>query len=420
MTDAKPYNIPRKLVWKAYQLVKANRGASGVDKVTLAAFEKDLKDNLYKIWNRMSSGSYFPRPVRLVEIPKASGGVRPLGIPTVADRVAQTVVKLLLEPAVDPVFHPDSYGYRPGKSAHDAVRTARQRCWEYDWVIELDIKGFFDAMPHEHIEKALSRHTEESWVALYVGRWLRAPLQRPDGAVEQRTKGTPQGGVISPLLANLFLHYAFDMWMQRHQPTTPFERYADDVVVHCRSAAEAQSVLAAIRERLEQCGLELHPTKTRIVYCKDYRRPGDSEHVMFDFLGHTFRARPVRGRNGTVFYGFNPAISGSAAKRIRERIRSWHLGSRTQVQLQALLPTIDRVVRGWHNYYGVFFPSVCRGVLQAVNTALIRWALRKYKRFRRSWCAAADWLHRIATSHPAQFALWGLRVIPRAGRVRAV
>ena len=298
MPEAKPYVIPKQLVWEAYQRVKANRGAAGVDGESLAMFEKDLKGNLYKVWNRMSSGSYFPPPVRLVEIPKDNGGTRPLGIPTVADRVAQTVVKMVLEPLVEPQFHPDSYGYRPGKSALDAVGTARQRCWAADWVIDLDIKAFFDSISHDLVERAVAHHTDIPWVRLYVARWLRAPMQRPDGTREERTKGTPQGGVVSPLLANLFLHYAFDVWMQRTFPGVQFERYADDAIVHCRSERQARAVLDAIRGRFEQCGLELHPTKTRIVYCKDDDRPGEYEHVSFDFLGYTFQPRRAKNRWG--------------------------------------------------------------------------------------------------------------------------
>ena len=285
MSEAKPFEISKQLVWKAYQRVKANRGAAGVDGESLKAFEQDLKNNLYKVWNRMSSGSYIPPPVRLVEIPKDNGGTRPLGIPTVADRVAQTVVKMVFEPLVEPVFHEDSYGYRPGKSAIDAVSVARRRCWKSDWVIDVDIKGFFDSIPHDLVERAVVRHTDQPWVRLYVGRWLRAPVQRPDGTVEARTKGTPQGGVISPLLANLFLHYAFDAWMQRNHPSVSFERYADDAVVHCRSETEARMVLEAIRGRFAQCGLELHPTKTRIVYCKDDDRPGTSSIFSSIFSG---------------------------------------------------------------------------------------------------------------------------------------
>ncbi len=260
MSEAKPYVIPKQLVWEAYQRVKANHGAAGIDGETLTAFEEDLKGNLYKIWNRMSSGSYFPPPMRLVEIPKVTGGMRPLGIPTVADRVAQTVTKMVLEPVVEPRFHLDSYAYRPGRSALDAVGTARKRCWAADWVIDLDIKAFFDSLDHDLVERAVAHHTDLAWVRLYTARWLRAPVQRPDGTMEPRTKGTPQGGVLSPLLANLFLHYAFDSWMRRTYPSVQFERYADDALVHCRSKRQAEEVLEAIRDRLVHCGLELHPT----------------------------------------------------------------------------------------------------------------------------------------------------------------
>jgi RNA-directed DNA polymerase len=296
--DAKPYDIPKQLVWKAYQRVKANRGAAGVDRVSLVAFEKDLKGNLYKIWNRMSSDSYIPPPVRLVEIEKESGGTRPLGIPTVADRVAQTVAKMVLEPIVEPIFHVDSYGYRPGRSALDAVGVARKRCWTYDWVVDLDIKAFFDSIPHDLIERAVAYHTDLPWIRLYVGRWLRAPVERRDGILIERTKGTPQGGVASPLLANLFLHYVFDVWMQRAFPDNPFERFADDAIVHCRSEEEARSVLEAIRGRLADCGLELHTTKTKIVYCKDDDRPGEYEHIKFDFLGYSVLQRHIERRIG--------------------------------------------------------------------------------------------------------------------------
>src|SRR3974377_1845952 len=299
MPEAKPYDIPKQLVWEAYQRVKANRGAAGVDRVSLGAFEKDLKGNLYKIWNRMSSGSYFPPPVRLVEIEKDGGGTRPLGIPTIADRVAQTVAKMVLEPGGGPIFHPDSYGYRPGRSALDAVGVARKRCWEFDWVIDLDIKAFFDSIPHDLIEKAVAHHTDLARIRLYVGRWLRAPVEPPEGTLIERTKGTPQGGVASPLLANLFLHYAFDVWMQRTFANNPFERFADDVIVHCRSEEEARLVVEAIRSRLAECGLELHATKTKIVYCKDDDRPGEYEHITFDFLVYGFQPRRGNNRAGT-------------------------------------------------------------------------------------------------------------------------
>ena len=323
MPEAKSFEIPKQLVWDAYRRVKVNRGAAGVDGESLSMFEKDLRRNLYKIWNRMSSGSYLPPAVRRVGIPKDNGGVRPLGIPTVGDRVAQTVVKMVFEPVVEPLFNPDSYGYRPGKSALDAVSVTRTRCWNANWVIDLDIKDFFGSISHELVERAVAHHTDLAWVRLYVARWLRAPVRRHDGTLQHSTQGTPQGGVVSPLLANLFMHHAFDAWMCRTFPNVAFERFADDVVIHCRTKWQAESVLNAIRDRLLQCGLELHPTKTRIVYCKDSKRPGKHEHVSFDFLGFTFRPRLAKGRRNERFFGFLPAISAKAAKGIRAKIRSW-------------------------------------------------------------------------------------------------
>ena len=417
MPEAKPYSIPKQLVWEAYQRVKANRGAAGVDGESLAAFEEDLKRNLFKIWNRMSSGSYFPPPVRLVEIPKDNGGKRPLGIPTVGDRVAQTVVKMVLEPLVEPVFHPDSYGYRPGRSALDAVGMARKRCWKADWVIDLDIKGFFDSLDHGLVERAVAHHTGVPWVRLYIARWLRASVQKPDGTLEPRTKGTPQGGVVSPLLANLFLHYAFDVWMQRTFPSVRFERYADDAVVHCGSKRQAGAVLEAIRGRFVQCGLELHPTKTRIVYCKDDDRPGDHEHVTFDFLGYTFQPRRAKNRWGKFFVSFLPAISTKAAKAIRKTIREWRMASnRNNQRLEDLARLTNPVVRGWVNYYGRYYRSKCIQILRRLNEALAAWARRKYKdRFRRRERASVHWLGRIARRDTKLFVLWELGVWPEAG-----
>jgi RNA-directed DNA polymerase len=378
VSDAKPFCIAKQLVWEAYRRVKANRGAPGVDGETLAAFEQDLKGNLYKIWNRMSSGSYLPEPVRLVEIPKGSGGTRCLGVPTIADRVAQTVAKMVLEPLVEPVFHRDSYGYRPGKSALDAVGVARQRCWRLSWVIDLDIRAFFDSIPHDRLERAVAHHTANPWLRLYIGRWLRAPVQRPDGTLEPRTKGTPQGAVISPLLANLFLHYALDAWMARTFPDAPFERYADDAIVHCRSERQAQEVLAALRERLAQCSLELHPERTRIVYCQDAGRPGEYERIEFDFLGYTFQPRRVKTRWGEFSVSFLPAMSAAAAREIRQTIRGWRLAShRNQRGLADLARLTNPVVQGWMNYFGRYYRSKLLQVLRHLNRALVAWACWK-------------------------------------------
>lgn len=417
MSEAKPFQIPKRRVWEAYKRVKANRGAAGADGETLSAFEEKLEDNLYKLWNRMSSGSYFPPAVRLVEIPKGDGGRRALGIPTVADRIAQTVVAGYLEPEVEPVFHPDSYGYRLGRSAHDAVATARERCWKYDWAIDLDIKGFFDNLDHDLVMRAVRKHSKETWIHLYIERWLRAPVQAEDGGLRERIRGTPQGGVISPLLANLFLHYAFDMWMARTHPAAPFERYADDILVHCNSRSQAEELLVAIGGRLEQCGLELHPTKCRIVYCKDDNRRGQHEHISFDFLGYTFRPRTAKTRWGTLFVGFLPAMSPKSVQAIRATMRGWRLARRGNTSsLDQIARWINPSVRGWINYYGRFYPSALSSPLGHLNRHLVRWACRKYKRFRGRPRRAATWLGHIAQRDPGLFAHWQFAARPGAGQ----
>jgi RNA-directed DNA polymerase len=416
MAEVKPYTISKQVVWEAYQKVKANKGAAGVDGQSIEAFETDLKNNLYKIWNRMSSGSYFPPPVRLVEIPKATGGLRPLGIPTVADRVAQMVVKMHLEPIVEPCFHDDSYGYRPGKSALDAVATARQRCWRSDWVIDLDIKGFFDNLDHDLVMKAVRHHDKTPWVLLCIERWLKAPVQRQDGSQQERTKGSPQGAVVSPLLANLFLHHAFDNWMRRKHPSIPFERYADDVIVHAESKAAAEQLLEAIRARLAECGLELHPEKTKIVYCQDSDRKGQHEHIKFDFLGYTFRPRRAKNRRGKFFVSFLPGVSNKAGKAIRATIREWRLaGTRNNQSLEDLARLVNPSVSGWVNYYGRFYRSALTPVLRHLERALVRWACRKYKRFRGHVTNAAHWLGQVARRDPNLFVLWQMGIRPATG-----
>ena len=418
MEKAKSYAIPKQIVWEAYKKVKANRGAAGVDGQSLAAFEKDLKNNLYKLWNRMSSGSYFPPPVRLVEIPKGnSGQTRPLGIPTVSDRISQMVVKLVLEPSVEPHFHPDSYGYRPGKSALDAVGVTRQRCWRRNWVIDLDIKGFFDNLDWNLVMRALRHHTNVPWILLYVERWLRAPVQHEDGRLEERTKGSPQGSVISPLLSNLFMHYAFDEWLRRKHPTIQFARYADDAVVHAGSQQEAEKLLGALRERLAKCGLELHPEKTKIVYCKDDDRRGKHNHTSFDFLGYTFRPRRAKNRKGKFFISFLPGVSNKAAKSIRATIRSWRLGAtRNNQSLEEIAMFENPYVRGWVNYYGRFYKSALTPVLRHLERSLVYWVRRKFKRLRDHQRRAVHWLGRIAQQEPKLFALWAHGIRPATGQ----
>lgn len=410
MSGSKSFDISKRVVFEAFRRVRANRGAAGVDGQSIEEFEQDLKGNLFKLWNRMSSGCYFPPPVRMVEIPKSGGtGVRVLGVPTVADRIAQTVVTMYLEPGAEKVFHPDSYGYRPGRGALDAVRVCRERCWNADWVIDLDIQGFFDNLDHDLVVRAVAHHTDLPWVLLYVKRWLTAPVQRPDGSLVSRDRGSPQGSAISPLLSNLFMHYAFDAWMAREFPSIEFERYCDDVVVHCRSEATAHRVRAAIAVRLADCGgLLLHPVKTRIVYCKDGRRRGSAEHTSFTFLGYEFRVRLARTKTGRYMFSFNPAISKDAGKRLRSVIRSWRLHHRSGSTLEQLAAGINPAARGWINYYGRFRPSALHFTLNRINDYLVRWLVQKFKRFhgstRRAWAA----LRKAATDRPTLFAHWHL------------
>ncbi|GIO16735.1 group II intron reverse transcriptase/maturase [Cohnella xylanilytica] len=415
MDKTKPYEISRHIVWEAYKLVRANNGAAGVDDESIQEFEANLKDNLYKIWNRMSSGSYFPPPVKAVEIPKKNGGVRILGVPTVSDRIAQMTVKLHFEPLVEPIFHPDSYGYRPGKSAIDAVRVTRTRCWRYDWVLEFDIKGLFDNIDHELLMKAVRKHTDCPWVLLYIERWLKAPFQMKDGSQRERIAGTPQGGVISPVLANLFMHYTFDKWMANKHAQNPWARYADDAVIHCRTNEEAEQLLEKLKERFESCKLGLHPEKTRIVYCKDDDRKGDHSENKFDFLGYTFRPRRSKNRWGKFFINFTPAVSNKACKAMRQTIRGWRMHLKPDLEIEDLSRMFNAAIRGWINYYGHFYKSQLYPVLRHMNDALVVWARRKYKKLERHKIKAIRWLGRLAKNIPDLFAHWRLGILPAAG-----
>lgn len=408
-SSAKPFEISKWEVQRAWEQVRANKGASGVDGIGVEEFEKDLKRNLYKVWNRMSSGTYFPPPVAAVPIPKPDGGQRMLGVPTVGDRVAQTVVARRLEGKVEPIFHPDSYGYRPNRSALDAVAACRRRCWRYDWVVDLDVSKFFDSVEWDLVVKAVAAHVgkAERWIILYVTRWLAAPLQHRDGTLEQRERGTPQGSAVSPVLANLFLHYAFDTWMAREFPSVPFERYADDAVVHCVSERQARHVRAAIENRMAEVGLQLHPAKTRIVYCQDANRtrPPEGMATAFTFLGYTFRARGARDRAGNVFTAFLPAISKDALKRLSKVVRGWRLHRRTDLDLHQIAAWINPVIRGWMNYYGAFYPAALTHLLARINTYLVRWIRKKYRRYRPRRAARAAW-ERLVALYPRAFAHW--------------
>jgi group II intron reverse transcriptase/maturase len=406
-SQGKPFDISKQEVWEAFQEVRKNKGAPGVDGTSIADFEADLKSNLYKIWNRMSSGTYFPPAVRAVEIPKQhGGGVRMLGIPTVADRVAQTVVARHLMKRLEPVFHDDSWGYRPNRSAVQAVERCRERCWRRDWVIDLDIQKFFDSVRWDLIVKAVEVHTDVAWVLLYVQRWLQAPLQLPDGTLQQRDRGTPQGSSVSPVLANLFMHYAFDVWLAREFPTVEFERYADDAVVHCATERQARQVLAALQDRMEEVGLRLHPDKTKIVYCKDGRRRGTFAHTSFTFLGFTFRPRGARnGATGKMFLSFSPAISKDALNKISEEVRRWRLHRRIGSAFTELAKVINPIVAGWMQYYGRFYRSALYPLLMRINAYLVRWIREKYRRLSRRRKAAAC-MQGIAMRYPRMFAHW--------------
>ncbi|MEV6028622.1 group II intron reverse transcriptase/maturase [Streptomyces sp. NPDC052036] len=401
--SAKPFDISKQEGWDAWVKVRGNKGSSGVDGVSIEAFEQDLKNNLYKVWNRMSSGTYFPPDVEAVPIPKSGGGTRMLAVPTVADRVAQTVVANHLSERVEQIFHPDSFGYRPGKSVLDAVASCRERCWRFDWVVEFDIRKFFDTVPWDKVVAAAEAHTDARWVVLYVKRWLAAGLRLPDGSTTERVEGTPQGSAVSPVLASQFLHYTFDAWMVREYPGCPFERYADDAVVHCRTLAEAERVLAALRSRMAEVGLELHPDKTRIVYCRDDNRRCRFPVSEFTFLGFTFRPRGAKDKRGDMFTAFLPAISNQALKRLSKTVRSWRLHRRTAQESSDLARMLNPVVRGWMNYYGRFYGSALYPLLDRINTYLLRWIQKKYR------VGMKQALKRLARGHtvrPKYFAHW--------------
>lgn len=416
MTKTKSFIISKHVIWEAYKAVKRNKGSSGVDRVSLTAYEVNLKDNLYKLWNRMSSGSYFPSAVKLVEIPKKGGGKRPLGIPTVTDRIAQMVVKMLIEPRIDPYFHKDSYGYRPGKSAKEALGQCRRRCWRSDWLIDIDIKGFFDNVRHDLLMLALSRHVKEHWILMYIDRWLKSPIEIEEGIQLAREKGTPQGGVISPLLANLYLHYCLDEWLKKTNPGILFERYADDAVYHCKTKEEAETLLSAIQGRLQECGLELHAGKSKIVYCKDDDRQNGYPITQFDFLGYTFRSRRSKNRYGKYFINFTPAVSQASMKKMRQEIRSWKLHLRSDKTIEDLGRMFNSKIRGWINYYGVFYKSELYKVFRHLNTILARWASRKYKKLRRHRRRSRHWLGRVARNNPDLFYHWKWGLKPEVGQ----
>lgn len=407
MKETKSQPISKLMVWNAYKKVKANNGSAGIDKVSIKGFDADLKSNLYKLWNRLASGSYFPPAVKEVSIPKPQGGERRLGIPTVADRVAQMVVKEHLEIVVEPVFDTSSYGYRPNKNAHEAIEACKIGCHENFWVIDLDIKGFFDNINHELMLKAVAKHTQEKWVLMYVERWLKAEVSTKDGLMS-RDKGTPQGGVISPLLANLYLHYAFDKWLRINHPAVNFERYADDIVIHCKTKAQAEILLQLVKERLAVCSLEVHPTKTKIVYCKRVGRTDKYDTVSFDFLGFTFKPRRTKSREGKIFSGFNPGVSSKALQRMNSEVVRMQGELNVMQTIEEVAERLNPKIRGWLNYYGKFRTSDLQRLWERLNYRLIIWVRKKYKRVNRSTKQSADWLRRVHKQNPKLFVHWKL------------
>jgi len=407
MEKTKPFNIPKLLFAQAYKLVAANNGVGGVDQQSLADFAKDLKGNLYKLWNRMSSGSYFPPAVKAVRIPKKTGGERTLGIPTVSDRVAQMVVRLTFEPEVEKVFLPDSYGYRPNKSALEAIGVTRQRCWRDDWVLEFDIKGLFDNISHELLMKAVGKHAQNRWETLYIKRWLTADMQNPEGTLTERTCGTPQGGVISPVLSNVFLHYTFDAWMRKNQPGSRWCRYADDGLVHCKTKQQAEVMLGELTRRFKECGLTLHPDKTKIVYCRDEKRKREYPNTKFDFLGYTYRARRSKNsKDNSIFANFTPAVSEAARKAMRATTREHKVRKQTELSLKEIAQKWNPILQGWINYYGEYNRKELDPVWRHFNKTLVSWAMRKYKLLHKRKTKASAYIRKTCEKQRNLFAHW--------------
>jgi RNA-directed DNA polymerase len=406
--ETKSIPITKRMIWEAYKKVRSNKGSAGVDDETIAMYEANLSNNLYVLWNRMSSGSYFPPPVLEVEISKDDGRKRKLGIPTVNDRIAQQVVKSYLEPRFEKVFSPRSYGYRPLKSAHQSVEQVRKNVLIYPWVIDMDITSFFDSMSHELLQRAIERHVEEKWAKMYITRWLNASIEDQKGNIRYREgMGTPQGGVISPLLANLFLHYAFDKWFEKAYPGLSYVRYADDIIVHCNSHAEAETVLSAIGKRLSECRLALNEKKTGIVYCKKYNRKENFERVKFDFLGFSFQPRLTSSkRSARMFLGYDCAISRKSEKKITEFFRKSKFHRWTGVDISRIAEEFNPKIRGWINYYGKFRMHELMRIFKVFHLRLLKWACNRYKRFKRGIRRSRRWLRNLFRLYPGLFVHW--------------
>jgi len=406
--ETKSVPISKEQIWLAYKKVKSNQGGAGVDQISMEEFDANRSKHLYKLWNRLASGSYFPPPVKEVEIPKKDGKVRKLGIPTIEDRVAQMVVKDYLEARFEKIFSPNSYGYRPDKSAHQALEKVRQNCRRTDWVIDLDIKGFFDNIDHDRLMLAVQKHVPEKWCLLYIQRWLTMPVQTKSGElIQKQGKGTPQGGVISPLLANLFLHYAMDKWLEQYHPKVEFVRYADDAILHCRTKAEAEQTLKVLDERMKVCGLELHPEKTKLVYCRDYRRQESFETVKLDFLGYSFQPRSTKSKQtGKLFLGFDCAISISSKKRIADKLEELEIHRLNFNSIVGVALYLEPFIRGWINYYGKFRITELNPVFLLLRQRIVWWARKRYKRYKTNMNKAYRWLDKVKKQFPNLFYQW--------------
>jgi RNA-directed DNA polymerase len=367
--ETKSQPITKVMVWQAYKEVRANKGSGGIDKMSWEYLEENKKTELYKLWNRLTSGSYYPNAVKQVSIPKKDGGIRKLGIPTLLDRIAQQVVKRHLERIVEPLFHKSSFGYRPNRNAHQAIKQANENSFNHDFAIDLDIKGFFDHIDHELLIKTVQHYCQDKWVLMYIERWLKAGVVQQDGSFSATLSGTPQGGVISPLLANLFLHVVFDKWMEKYHPEKPFERYADDIVVHCKTEKQALYLLHLINKRMESCKLSLHPEKSKIVNLRGF---SEKKYLKgFDFLGFTIRPSSVKSKD-TVKTIPSIFVSQKSKNSLMEKFRNLNIHKR-RTTLEEIAKMMNPILRGIINYYHKFRKSDLQNLWRQLNERLLKW-----------------------------------------------